>query len=174
MADKDLTGLLTRLGESPDALGSYARSILQSSGFNHASLSADVVEPEGSTDPFAYDPNVEALLASGIISPEEKADPVALVTKLASILIGMRNAVARSVEDTVDEAALNTAEVQNYDTYYREKLRGVAQADIVYDDPILFQNLKPEEAAGLARALIAVTKVTRPLWAEISITGRGK
>ena len=174
MADKVLTKLLTRLGESPDALGSYARSILSHDGFKHASTSADTVEPEGSTDPFTYDPNVEALLASGIISPEEKADPVALVTKLASILIGMRNAVTRDVESAVDVADLNQTEVQNFDTYYREKLRGVAQAEIVYDDPILFQNLKPEEAAGLARALIAVTKVTRPLWVEISNTGRGK
>lgn len=174
MAGKDLSKLLTRLSQEGGALGNYARSILSHDGFKIQSHSADeVAEPEGSTDPFAYDPNVEALLASGIISAEEKEDPIALVIKLSSVLIGMRNAVTQDAE-RAEVSSLNQTEVQSFDNYYREKLRGVAQAEIVYDDPLLFQNLKPEEAAGLARALIAVTKVTRPLWVEISNTGRGK
>ncbi len=174
MAGNDITKLLTRLSQSGDPLGNYARSMLTHDDFRIKSISADdVTEPDGSTDPFAYDQNVEALLASGIISPEEKTDPVALVTKLASILIGMRTAVARETEGA-PVTELNQAEVQAFDSYYREKLRGVAQAEIVYDDPILFQDLKHEEAVGLARALIAITKCTRPLWVEISNNGRGK
>lgn len=174
MADNNITKLLTRLSQSDDPLGNYARSVLTRDEFVMESNSADLAqEPEGSTDPFAFDPNVEALLASGIITDEEKDDPVALVAKLAGVLIGMRTAITSESNDS-DPSHLNSAEVHAFDTYYREKLKGRAQLEILYDDPLLFENLKCEEAAGLARALIAVTKCTRPLWVEISNTGRGK
>lgn len=174
MAGNNLTQLLTRLSQSNDPLGNYARSMLTHDDFKMESDSADLAqEPEGSTDPFAFDPNVEALLASGIITVEEKDDPVALVAKLAGVLIGMRTAItAESVGP--ESAHLDQVEVHAFDTYYREKLKGRSQLEIVYDDPLLFESLKFEEAAGLARALIAVTKCTRPLWVEISNTGRGK
>lgn len=174
--DYNLPSVLQRLSKSDDPIGIYARSMLNHDDVRAASLAADNAaehaEREGTTDPFAYDPNIKALLDSGVIAEWEKDDPVALSVKLASVLIRLRDEVADSYAP--EATALNGAEVDKFTAYYSEKLQGRAQLEIVYDDPILFANLSREEAAGLARALITISKRTCPLWDETSVTGRRK
>lgn len=167
---EQLDQLLDRLGKGDDPLGNFARSII-THRIPSQSAEEEVTETEGSTDPFAYDKNVKLLSDMGLITDEERNDPVALAATLAELFVNLRNKFSEM--SSVPASNLNQELVSHYSSLYQESLVKVPYLEVVYNDPLMFYKLAPEEAAGLAQALIKVTKQSNQLWDTVSTTGRG-
>lgn len=142
-----------------------------------ASESADEEEvaaasADTNVDPFATDVNVNSLIALGVIEESDKNNLEFVVSKLAGVVCALRTELQNTYVPDVASTALDATVVAQYAESYKEALKGKAYLEVVYDDPFVFNNLSPEEAAGLALALRAVTRVDRSLWVKISTTGR--
>jgi len=185
--NEQLGDMLLRLSTSGhDGVSALAHSILVNADIDLtskssvASESADEEEvaaasADTNVDPFATDVNVNSLIALGVIEESDKSNLEFVVSKLAGVVCALRTELQNTyVPEEAHSRALDAATVAQYAAHYRDALQGKAYLEVIYDDPFVFNNLAPEEAAGLATALRELTRCERALWVQISNTGRSE
>ena len=160
-----VTLMLARHADGNDLFkSSVARALLLSMSGEET----DVLDTGGSTDPFASDKNIQRALGLGLISKSDLEDPVLLASALAAALITTVELVS---EPTIVSSSLNETEVAQYKKHYMIKFEREPYLEERYDHPLLFRNVDKNEAAGIARALIAVSGQSLELWTRVAQEG---
>lgn len=161
-----VTLLLAQHADGNDPFkSSVARALLLSMSSDELN---DVVDTGGSIDPFASDKNIQRVLSLGFITKSDLEDPVLLATALAAALAATVDMVA---ETEVPSSNLNEPEVLKYEKQYTDKFSQMAFLVERYDDELLFRGIGKSEAAGMARALIAVSGQQPDLWMRVAQEG---
>lgn len=161
-----VTLLLAKHADGSDQFkSSVARALLLSMSGTEIEDVTDV----GTTDPFATDKNIQRVLGLGFISKSDLEDPVLLAGALAAALVATVDMVSET--DEVRASTLNEAQVLKFQKQYTEKFSNMAFLQERYDDELLFNGVEKNEAAGMARALIAVSGQHLDLWTRVAQEG---
>ena len=166
--------VVASLASGDDLLARVARSVITDPQFESLSEDGDSsVDSDdiGTTDPFATDPSINELRALGVISDAELSDPVALSLRLAEALVQWRRQMVEEIAPP-QAPVLDEGEVAEYTRHYVERFKILPDLAHTHDDPLLFANRSAAECAGIANALIKVSRETTELWAKYATGGR--
>ena len=152
----NLLSLLVKQADGADNFrASIARSLLLSTSDDNA------VVDEG-TPAAPADPRIARLISLGIISSDQAKDLEMLAYILADKVLTLVDTMTATPDTAIP---LNDALVSEFKAKYVTYFSKQALLEDRYNDALLFNGLSAEEAAGMARALIAVSGSTEiALW----------